>query len=194
MQRHNKQGAVVLYALVMICLILDSKTAVTGGSEGLKLCLNSVVPSLFPFLFVSLLLNNALGGIKRNFLHPIGRFLGIPKGTESLLLLGLVGGYPVGAHCINEAYRTSNLDRRTAHRMLGFSCNAGPAFVFGMMSRLFFETKVIWYLWLIHILSALMVTVILTVLPLGSATALPEGSLDQRAYRIWPFVSELSSL
>lgn len=161
MKRNYKRHSIVLYALVMICLILDSKTVVTGASEGLKLCMNSVVPSLFPFLLVSLLLNNALSGIKLNFLHPIGRIWGIPKGAESLLLLGLVGGYPVGAHCINEAYRTSNLDRQTAHRLMGFCGNAGPAFLFGMMSSLFTETKVIWYLWIIHILSALIVGIIL---------------------------------
>ena len=37
-------------ALGMIVLILDSKTALSGCREGVTLCLNVVIPSLFPFL------------------------------------------------------------------------------------------------------------------------------------------------
>ena len=40
--------------------------------------------------------------------------------------------------------------------MLGFCCNAGPAFLFGMLAPLFVESKVLWVLWSIHITSALL--------------------------------------
>lgn len=145
----------------LIILILDARTALTGGIEGVSICLKTVIPSLFPFFLFSILLNSTLAGTEIVFLRPVGRLLGIPAGAESLLLLGLVGGYPVGAQCITEAYRNGNLDRQDANRMLGFCSNAGPAFIFGMGAFLFERKSVLWVLWVLHIVSALLVGFIL---------------------------------
>lgn len=145
----------------LIILILDAKTALTGAMEGISLCLNTVIPSLFPFFLFSILLNSTLTGTHLGFLRPIGKLLGIPKGAESLLLLGLLGGYPVGAQCVSEAHRNGSIDRHEAKRMLGFCSNAGPAFIFGMGSCLFASKYILWALWGIHIVSALLVGLLL---------------------------------
>lgn len=145
----------------MIVLILDAKTALTGGLEGISLCLNTVIPSLFPFFIFSILLNSTLTGTHLVFLRPVGKLLGIPAGAESILLLGLFGGYPVGAQCISEAYRNGSVDKQVANRMLGFCSNAGPAFIFGMGSCLFDNKSVLWALWGIHIVCALLVGIVL---------------------------------
>lgn len=145
----------------LIVLILDAKTALTGGLDGISLCLNTVIPSLFPFFLFSILLNSTMTGIQIAILRPIGKLLGIPAGAESLILLGLVGGYPVGAQCISELYKCQGIDRHAARRMLGFCSNAGPAFIFGMGSCLFERKSVLWILWGIHIVSALLVGIIL---------------------------------
>ena len=145
----------------MIVLILDAKTALTGGLEGISLCLNTVVPSLFPFFIFSILLNNTLTGTQLTVFKPVGRLLGIPAGAESLLLLGFLGGYPVGAQCISEAYRSGSIDKQDAERMLGFCSNAGPAFIFGMGCCLFESKRALWALWGIHIISALLVGIVL---------------------------------
>lgn len=151
----------VISAVGFAVLILDAKTALIGASEGITLCLYTVVPSLFPFFVVSSILNSSLLQSRITLLRPIGRLCGIPKGAESLLLLGLLGGYPVGAQCIYEAYRSGTVSQNTAKRMLGFCNNAGPAFLFGMVGCLFEEPYVIWILWGIHILSALLTGMII---------------------------------
>lgn len=139
----------------LMILILDAKTALLGAKEGVELCINTVIPSLFPFFVVSCYVNSTFLGREIKFLRPIGRLCGVPKGGESLLLLGLLGGYPVGAQGIEQAYSEGSIDEITAKRMLGFCNNAGPAFIFGILSGLFTNKSVIWILWLIHILSAL---------------------------------------
>lgn len=139
----------------LVILILDAKTALLGASEGIALCINTVIPSLFPFFVLSSVANSAYLGRETKILRPIGQLCGIPKGGESLLLLGLLGGYPVGAQGVAQAYFNGSIDKTSAKRMLGFCNNAGPAFIFGMLSGLFSNKVTTWSLWCIHIISAL---------------------------------------
>jgi hypothetical protein len=104
----------------MIVLILDTKTVLSGARDGITLCAYTVIPSLFPFFLFSVLLNHILLSGDLRFLHPLGKLTGIPTGAEPLLLIGLIGGYPVGAQCISDAYRNKCISRTDAHRMLGF--------------------------------------------------------------------------
>lgn len=151
----------IFAALFMAILILDAKTVLSGATDGLKLCISTVIPALFPFFVLCPILNNAFWGCRVGFLQPVCRLCGIPQGGESLLLVGFLGGYPIGASSINDAYRNGSLTREVATRMMGFCCNAGPAFIFGMLGSLFKVGSVAWYLWGIHILSALAVGMIL---------------------------------
>ena len=161
MKSQNSLWTGLIGAIGMIVLILDAKTALSGALDGISLCLNTVIPSLFPFFVFSILLNSTLTGTQLNALHPVGKLLGIPAGMESLLLLGFMGGYPVGAQCITEAYKNERITQTDAHRLLGFCSNAGPAFIFGMGSCLFEQKWILWILWGIHILSALVIGFIL---------------------------------
>ncbi|MGN0999116.1 MAG: hypothetical protein ACI4PO_06145 [Faecousia sp.] len=147
----------IFSALGILVLILDTKTALSGAAEGIALCIGSVIPSLFPFLVLSVLLTSALTGIQSKPLSRLGSLCGIPKGSEAILLIGLLGGYPAGAQAAVQAYRQGQLPRRTARRMLGFCSNAGPAFLFGIVAGKFSTWWAAWVLWGIHVLSALLV-------------------------------------
>lgn len=145
----------------MALLILDAKTALSGAQEGLDLCIRAVIPSLFPFFVVSVILTGSLSGRHIPFLRPLCKLCGIPKGADSILLLGFLGGYPVGAQTVAAAYKQGTITRAAASRMMGFCSNAGPAFLFGMIAPLFSKPSTAWILWLIHIVSALLVGIIL---------------------------------
>jgi len=145
----------------MLALILDSQTALSGVAEGIDLCVRTVIPALFPFFVLSIFLTGSILGTELSFLRPIGWLCGIPKGAETILLTGLLGGYPVGAQCISQACASGQLTGSDARRMLGFCSNAGPAFIFGMTGLLFENKSVPIVLWIIHILSALMTGIIL---------------------------------
>lgn len=140
----------------MLVLILDSGAAVAAARDGVSMCLSTVIPSLFPFIILSLLLTRAFQGVPLPVLRPIGTLLGIPSGMEGLLVCAFLGGYPVGAQAAAEAYRNGALSREDAQRLLSFCSNAGPAFLFGMGTALFPHMWMCWALWGIHVLSALM--------------------------------------
>lgn len=155
MKWRKKAVVAILASLGMLMLILDSKTALEGAAEGVEMCIRTAIPSLFPFFVLSILLTSSLTGSNISLLRPLGRLCGIPSGAESLLAIGLLGGYPVGGQNISHAYHEKLLTQQEAKRMLGFCNNAGPAFIFGIAGTLFYSPLSAWALWGIHILSAL---------------------------------------
>ena len=94
-------------------------------------------------------------------LNHLGRLCRIPKGAESILLLGLLSGYPVGAKLVADSYTAGRLDKHSAQRMLPFCNNAGPSFIFGFLTPLFVNKYIPLILWLIHMLSALITGLLL---------------------------------
>lgn len=158
----NKQilnGAAAVCAMLVI--ILDTKTAMIGAQEGINLCVQTVVPSLFPFFVLSGIINSQVLGHSVCLMRPLGRLCGIPKGSESLLVIGLIAGYPIGAQLTANAFKSGYLPKETAKRMLGFCNNAGPAFLFGMLAQLFHNAWIPWLLWFLHISTAITVGCIL---------------------------------
>lgn len=146
----------ILAAAGMLVLILDGQTALNGAADGLELCLKTVIPSLFPFLFLCSVLTDSLWGSGFPWMRRFSRTLGIPEGAESLLIASVLGGYPAGAQAIGQAYQEGKLERRDAEHLLSFCSNAGPAFLFGITALQFPRLSYIWALWMIQILSALM--------------------------------------
>lgn len=147
--------------LGMGIVILDGKTALSGAAEGIGLCIQTVIPALFPFFLFSILLTSAFVGSEIRILRPLGALFPIPKGAESLLIAAFLGGYPVGAQSIAIAHHNGQLNKHDAERMLAFCSNAGPSFLFGIIGQMFYDRKIPWILWGIHIVSAWMVSCLL---------------------------------
>jgi len=155
---HRKKYTLIASVLCLVVLILDGKTALQGASSGIALCIKSVIPSLLPFFVLSIYLTGGLIGVKSTFLAPVKKIFRVPNGTESLLLIGFLGGYPVGAKTVHTAYTSAGLSRQNAERMLMFCNNAGPAFLFGMVSMFFPKHYTVWLLWGIQLFSAMLVS------------------------------------
>ena len=155
-----KQIQKVICILGLILLILDSRTASAGIRDGIELCLEAVIPSIFPFLVICSLLTSLEFSFLSRFLQPIRKVCGIPVGAENIFILGFLSGYPTGAQIINQAWLSGRLEKKDANRMLGFCSNAGPSFIFGICS-MYLPTSKIWLLWLIHILSAIITAFLL---------------------------------
>lgn len=146
---------------IFLLLIFDSNTAITAASNGISLCMRSVIPSLFPFFLLSGIISTSVFGTQSYRFAKFCKLIGIPIGCESLFLLGILSGYPVGAQNIKNAYSYNGLPIKTARRMLGFCNNAGPAFIFGILGPMFRSRIVPFALWGLHIFSALLTGLIL---------------------------------
>lgn len=144
--------SVIVFLLV---LILDAKTAVLGAQEGITLCLQTVIPALFPFFVISSLLTGILTYSRIKGLCFLGRICGMPSGTEHIFLIGLLGGYPAGASLVYQSWENGYISDKSAKRMLAYCNNAGPAFIFGLCGPIFGGVKYSWIMWGIQILSAI---------------------------------------
>lgn len=153
--KRNRYFVILGSVAGIFILIIDGQTALMGASEGIELCIKTVIPSLFPFFVLSSMLTSSLMGTSIGFLRPFFHRLGVPSGAESLVVTGFLGGYPVGAQSVASAYRDGVLTKNSAKRMLAFCNNAGPSFLFGMVSSVFPNRWMVWMLWAIHILGAI---------------------------------------
>lgn len=146
----------VTASIALGLLILDSRTALEGGREGIRLCIQSLIPSLFPFFVLSGLMTNVWIGSPLPFLRPAGKLLGVPQGCESILIPAFLGGYPAGAQCIGQAFAQGQLSAASARRMFLFCNNAGPAFLFGVLGPVFPSQEMLWALWGIQTAASLL--------------------------------------
>ncbi len=160
LRKPTKYLTAALSALAMAVLILDTKTAMASAADAVNMCITALIPSLFPFFIISTMMTSALLSFRLPFLSPLGKLLGVPKGAEGIILMGLLGGYPSGAQSVSQAYKGGYLSAKDAERMLAFCSNAGSAFLFGIGARVFPEMWICWLLWGIHMLSAWIVGIL----------------------------------
>ena len=140
---------------ILILFIIDAQTAAAGVMGGIDMCLKAIFPSLFPFFLITSYLNSVIYGYRIPGIQFITHRLRIPIGGEFILLLGLTGGYPVGAKLIADLCSTKKINKQTANILLGYCNNAGPAFIFGIAGAAFTSPMIPLVLWIIHIFSAI---------------------------------------
>ena len=82
-------------------LVLDGDVVAAGALSGVQLCLQTVIPSLFCFMVLTGFLINS--GLYRLISLPLGPLTKglfcLPPSMGSVVLLSLIGGYPMGANC-----------------------------------------------------------------------------------------------
>lgn len=156
---------IIICALIFLalCLIIYPADTVSAAADAVNTCLYIVVPSLFPF-FVLAVLSSKLGlgdraGRRLSFImRPV---FGLSGGCAIPLVLGLVGGYPVGARAAAELYKSGGCSKEEAERLLAFCNNSGPAFIFGIVgSFIFGSVKLGALIYGIHIFSSLLIGVL----------------------------------
>ena len=149
-------AAVLSGALALLFLFRES-VAAQGVRDGIELCLTSVIPALFPFFAASqLLVSLGAAEVLGRAAGPLFRRLfGIGGAGASAFLLGLIGGYPVGAKTTESLVRQGLLTPEDGVLLLTFCNNAGPAFILGIVgSGVFHSPRAGVWLYLLHAASA----------------------------------------
>lgn len=134
------------FIVLFLCgylLIAYPEASAEGVSDGIRLCVENIVPSLFPFLLFSSVL---LGAGALNFLikatDRLMRFIfAFPGDTLPIIAMSLIGGFPVGAFLIKSAFERGVLTEAQGRRMLLFCVNAGPAFTVSTVGSMLLGSK-----------------------------------------------------
>lgn len=118
-------------AVIGVGLISQSAAVSQGIQNGLKVCAGVLIPSLFPFMVLSsfLSLTSAANILSIPFAPITTRLFKLPRELGAVVLLSLVGGYPVGAKSISLLLSQGKITKATAERMLCFCVNSGPSFL-----------------------------------------------------------------
>lgn len=156
--RAAAKGAVVLSLIVIV--IVYSTEAAEGVKDGIELCLDTVVPSLFPMLLLCMLAVE-LGYLSRasRWIAPVTmKVLGIPGYAASAVLMSMIGGYPAGAKMVTELYRRGEISLEESRIMALFCFCAGPGFTVGIAGGLTGSVGAGWILLAVQTIAVLLIS------------------------------------
>lgn len=141
-------------------LVAAPGEAIAGAKDGLVLCGNVIIPSLFPFFVLSsLVVDLGLAAYLGRLLEPVMRPLFRVGGScAAAVAMGFIGGYPVGARTALQLYQQGLCTKTETERLLSFCNNSGPAFILGVVGAgVFGSGRVGLLLYLTHAAASLMV-------------------------------------
>lgn len=122
----------IMAIIISIFCIFRMPDEITKGvTDGLTICFNVILPSLFPFMVVAtyIIKSGSLSFLYKLF-YPLTRFiLRLPLCTVPAVLMGLIGGFPVGAKMTSLLLESGQITENQAKRLCLFCVNGGPAFI-----------------------------------------------------------------
>ncbi len=154
----------VLAALAFIGLTLCPSAVSHGARRGIEICLETILPSLFPFMVVgSLITELGLTAKLSKALSPAtSRLFGVSGAGAGAFFLGLTGGYPLGAVAAVQLNKNGSVSKSEAERLLGFCDNTGPAFIIGVAGGEVFKSSAAGiFLYGVHIAAAILTGMLL---------------------------------
>ncbi|NLB35870.1 MAG: hypothetical protein GX824_00950 [Clostridiales bacterium] len=134
---------VIAVLAMLFSLIFVPQVTSKGVKDGLNLCGQVVIPSLFPFMVLStFLIKSGLCSLLGRIFAPLTKKIFRLPGTAcGAIIMGLIGGFPVGSRMTAQLYRDGEISRSAAQRMLMFCVNAGPAFVIGAIGSMMLGSR-----------------------------------------------------
>ncbi len=119
----------IVYAAAM--LILFPEIAADGAYSGIVSSLEVLIPSLFPFMVLTLFLTES-SLYKKLLKIPsvlLSKIAGIHEKYCGIFFLGMIGGYPSAAKNISILCKKGEISKQNAEILLCFCTNAGPSFL-----------------------------------------------------------------
>lgn len=161
-------------------LLTEAACAKAGALWGMELCFRLLIPTLLPLFAVSGLLSRlGLGtALAGRLAGPMGRLFGVSGTGASAFVLGLCGGYPLGASAVASLYERGSIPREEAEALLAFCDNTGPAFAVAALGQgAFGSVGAGLFLYAVHVLSAVLTGCLLRRRSFRPAAAAPAPPL-----------------
>lgn len=135
----------ILFCFLFVFVILISKPSIysVGIKAGFSFCIQVLIPSLFPFMFLSsFMVKSGISDSIGKIFSPLTKILFyLPGCCAPAIILGLTGGYPAGAKYIKSLLDEKSINKEQANRMLCFNIGAGPAFIISAVGEILFKNK-----------------------------------------------------
>lgn len=146
-----------------LALLVFSQSSREGVSAGVSMCLNVLVPSLFPMMAVTnLFVKSGLCARLGKPLNGLTRLLfGVSGQLAPVIVMGLIGGYPVGAGGLAALYQKGAVTKQEASRAALFTVCAGPGFLVNFVgATVYGSTATGWMILAAQVLSVLLLGIL----------------------------------
>lgn len=143
--------------LIIILFLISPLQVSAAAKDALFMCIDSVIPSLFPFMTAARCAVISGDVREDNFIFRIiAKIFKIPLCGVFSFIFGLICGYPIGAKTAFDLLREGRISKKDATRLACFTNNAGPAFVISVVGAGFLGSA-LWgtVIYTSHILSAI---------------------------------------
>lgn len=163
-KRLLNQSSLYLFPGLALLLALFARETSEAARNAVYLCLDVVIPSLFPFFVLSRLMVPYLS----NFSCPVFlrrlfyRLFGLPYYLLPAIVLGYLSGNPTGAKMARDMMEEGVLDPQQASKLITVTTNCSPLFIIGTIGAGLFKSISIGFILLaIHWFSGLLAAVML---------------------------------
>jgi len=130
--KQNLTSIISLAAVLLAAAATIAMPEITrkGVSNGLSICGSIIIPSLFPFMVISSFLVESGGAeiLGKVFKYPAKYLFGLSPAGGTVVLMSMVGGYPIGAKMSGQLYKNGSITKKEAKNLILFAMNSGPAF------------------------------------------------------------------
>ena len=137
--------------------ISSPKIYISSVYKGLLLYAETVLPSLFPFFFLTFLLTHidGIGKISKIF-SPISKMYGLNDECAFVIMMSFLSGYPIGAKLTEEYEKASIISPKQAFTLSAVASTSGPVFVIGTVGAMMLDNPRLGAIvYMCHILGAL---------------------------------------
>lgn len=113
-------------------LIINPSRYIAECFGGIVLWAESVVPSLFPFMVITVLLIGT--GFTERVSAPLSSVCGkikLPPSALPLFMMSCMSGYPAGSRCVAEYHKNGLITSSDAKKLSVLCSTSGPLFIIG---------------------------------------------------------------
>lgn len=133
----------LMCAFSLILILRNSDAAIEYMGSGLRLCVRTVIPALFPFMVISeLIVSSGIGEWLGRFLdRPVRWLFGVSGASAPAVILGALCGFPLGARSAAALLDEGLIGRREASRLLTFCNNPSSAFIINAVGVSLYQSR-----------------------------------------------------
>lgn len=174
----------VKYVVLSLCLvtfaaaiIIYPERYVASCFEGFALWAECVLPSLFPFIILSLIFIKT--GLADRASLPLRRVTGklnLPQSAAVCFLLSICSGYPAGSRLLAEFYDNGAVTKDDCDKLAPLCSTSGPLFIIGSVGFKMFGDKLMGFkIFLAHTLAVVIISLIYCKLSKKTVSAPPKA-------------------
>ncbi len=149
----------LLFCFLLSYLLIFQKQNLYISKDVLTIWINTLIPSLFPFLvFTEILKNSNLNYYFAKLFSFLPKIFNLPKESAICIITGFLCGYPNGAKYTASLCKENIIDLQTANKLLSFINLCNPIYVITTIGTVIYRdiyTGIILYI--SHLLSAIII-------------------------------------